>query len=686
MLRLYEDWYDFYKGSEDIARIVRLLRDHPGLVDDIWLSTLHMNQSMDAHRECAAGMKARAAAIRAEGVSVSMQISEFIGHFAGSVFPGGFAGAPEDMMVGYNGETAEGVYCPTSPEFMAHVAKAVAIYIDAVHPDVVYIDDDLRFNNHGPVELGCFCQRCLKGFAEITGRNWTREELKQILNDRAKASDIRQLWCDYAQKRLANAAGIIAAAIHKVDPDTIVGVQNAFNVIMANGKEHTAIYQALANGCGHMSRVRIGGGVYDDFNPYEMLNKTMLLGGTASEARKSGAIEQVSSEMEICPGANLSKSPHAVALESAMALAYGCDALTWQLGILFRTADDSLVWPWFDRLQKWRPYFELLAELRQGTVFTGLAMYSPENVLSLKTDAEKSHIYPQWWFVQPVEELKPLIMAGIPVMWDRELSRSAEMPGLITRECVAGLTQEEFDNLLQQGVMLTGDAYHYLQEHQMTGAVGVKSVPAPAETAVISDHPFNKGFTGETWAFGDFLFSGYNYEFPAECNAEVLLEGEMNPPPITTSRPAGCAGTNARKVTAWKLTTPSGGRIAVFGQSNTFSMHQNPSSLHLMREVLDWLGSRNASARLESYQRVTLIPFANTSNGLLRGVTLVNCGIEPLEEITLRIRRPEGKEFYWQTPDAERMQVSAAAGEGQDEFVLTIPGLAAWHIGTLFCK
>ena len=89
-------------------------------------------------------------------------------------------------------------------------------------------------------------------------------------------------------------------------------------------------------------------------------------------------------------------------------------------------------------------------------------MYSPENLLSLKTDAEKSHIYPQWWFVQPVEELKPLIMAGIPVMWDRELSRSAEMPGLITRECVAGLTQEEFDNLLQQGVMLTGDAYHYL--------------------------------------------------------------------------------------------------------------------------------------------------------------------------------------------------------------------------------
>ena len=55
----------------------------------------------------------------------------------------------------------------------------------------------------------------------------------------------------------------------------------------------------------------------------------------------------------------------------------------------------------------------------------------------------------------------------------------------------------------------------------MTGAVGVKSVPAPAETAVISDHPFNKGFTGETWAFGDFLFSGYNYEFPAECNDPV---------------------------------------------------------------------------------------------------------------------------------------------------------------------
>ncbi len=671
MLRIYEDWMDFYKGDEDIARIVRLLREHPGLIDDIWLSTLHLNHSFEEHRKCAADMKKRAEAIRAEGVSVSMQISEFIGHFGGSTFEGGYAGNTEDMMVGSNGETVPGIHCPSSPSFMKHVAGAVGIYIEAVHPSVVYIDDDLRFDNHGAIQYGCFCGRCLKGFAEFSGKPWTREELVRILNDRSRATEVRRQWTDFAQKRLADAARVIAGAVHKIDPETIMGVQNCFHVSMANGKENTPIYRALAEGAGHPARVRIGGGVWSDFNPYELIQKTMLLGGSASEAVKSGYIDQVSSEMEIYPGSNLSKSPHAVALESALALAYGCDAVTWQLGILFRSSDDALVWPWFARLRKWRPYFELLAGLRRGCTFSGLAMYSPEDVLSLRTDAEKSHIYPQWWYVQPVDELKPLVMAGIPVIWDRELSRSKQYPALITRECAAGLTQAEFDDLLRHGVMLTGDAYHYLQEHRMTDGIGVKSTAAGNNIAVISDHPFNRGFVGETWHFGADARHGYAYEIPAGNPAETLLE---------------CEEDKVRRVTAWKLTAPDGGRIAVFGQSGTFSMHQNPSSLHLMREVLDWLGDRTASARLESCQRITLIPFVNRRNGLLRGVTLVNCGIEPLGEIVLRIRRPEGTKFQWRTPETETVEISAEPGKNQEEFTVTLPGLAAWHIGTFFCQ
>ena len=188
MLRIYEDWVDFYKGDEDIARIVRLLREHPGLIDDIWLSTLHLNQSFEEHRKCAADMKKRAEAIRAEGVSVSMQISEFIGHFGGSTFEGGYAGSTEDMMVGSSGETVPGIHCPSSPSFLKHVAGAVGIYIEAVHPSVVYIDDDLRFDNHGAIQYGCFCERCLKGFAEFSGKSRTREELVRILNDRSRRS------------------------------------------------------------------------------------------------------------------------------------------------------------------------------------------------------------------------------------------------------------------------------------------------------------------------------------------------------------------------------------------------------------------------------------------------------------------------------------------------------------------
>ena len=165
------------------------------------------------------------------------------------------------------------------------------------------------------------------------------------------------------------------------------------------------------------------------------------------------------------------------------------------------------------------------------------------------------------------------------------------------------------------------------------------------------------------------------YTFSSRSKAQALLS-RFYPERDSTSEE--CA--------VWVLETSDGSRMAVFGNNGTFSMHQNPSSLHQMYEVLDFLGKRKAPVRAGMYERIALIPFASKQTGKTRGVTIVNCSIYPLKETKILLRDPESTDFRLMIPGG-KMQTVEAAGTGElGEYLLTLPGLAAWHIMTVFCN
>ena len=115
-------------------------------------------------------------------------------------------------------------------------------------------------------------------------------------------------------------------------------------------------------------------------------------------------------------------------------------------------------------------------------------------------------------------------------------------------------------------------------------------------------------------------------------------------------------------------------------------MHQNPSSLHQMYEVLDFIGKHKAPVRADMYERIALIPFASKKTGKTRGVTIVNCSIYPLKETKILLREPESTDFHLMVP-GDRMQTVEAVPTGNPgEYHLTLPGLAAWHVMTVFCN
>jgi len=664
------------EGFDDtVTRTVRMLRTFPGMFDEVWLSSKNMLYRPDIHARWARILKSGVEPLSRQGVRISLQVAPCFGHFNNSGADPDFFDGPscERMWDGERGgdnPVPSAPFCPNSRAFRAHMAEALAAYLEELQPYCLYLDDDIRMNSHGSFRNGCFCPVCLEKFAAFSGKKWNCTELYAELTCREKPTAVRKQWTDFNQEQLADFLEFCGRVVHKHAPDCIMALEECNPTDQYNGQDRTKIYRALERSTGHRTHIRVGGGTWDDFAPWELLRKGILNGTAANRAKAGGSVAMTYNEMETAPCAALSKSPHGIALECALTTAYGVQGLSLQMSFLFRTCDDRLIYPYFSFLNSWMPYLKALSKAWEGSRFDGMTMYQPEENLSRRVFQEYERENPNWWCVMFSDELRAPATSGLPVTWEGTLEKNSAVPVLLTMECVEGLSEKEFEDLLRRGVLLTGEAFHHLQSKGMTSFTGVESTRAPGGGSIMTDHPFNAGFAGELWT-PEYYYGGFGYTFGRGCRAQALMRH---------CRPGGTGD-----ISAWILETESGGRMAVCGASPTFSMHQNPSSMHQMYEIFDWLGGRRAPVRSDMYERIAVIPFASQETGKLRGVTVVNCSIYPLDEIRLFIRDPESPGICCHLPGREPRKVTAVPTGEPGEYHLTLPGLAAWHVLTVFC-
>ena len=678
ILRIYamQDKQTLEGYQEQISRCIGLVRKYPGLFESAWLTTRNMLFLPKIHTRWAKVLKTGFDALTQEGLKVSLEMAPVFGHRHLANDPLYFQGDISERMWDMDDAfpTDGSPFCSGSGAFRKHLREAMAAYLNEFKPFAVYLDDDIRLNNHGRLRNGCFCPACLEKFSLYSGRTWSREALKKELTGHRKASIVRQQWTDFNQMQLADFMDFACRQIRKCSPGSIAALENCNPTDQYNGRDNIPVYHAMEKASERKVHIRVGGGTWDDYDPWELLRKGFLAGTAANEAKESGSVAMTYNEMEIAPCSTLSKSPHGMALECALAMAYGVQGITLQWSWLLRTRENKYIYPFFAYMHRWIPYLKTLSRAWEGSRFAGMSMYQPGNNLSSRVFHEYERKNRNWWCVMFSDELRALTSSGIPVTWDRTLEKEENVPVLLTLECVEGLTKEEFKRLLQRGVMLTGEAFHYLQSKRLTGFTGVRSIRTGHSIFKMSDHPFNAGFEGELWS-SQFYGTGFKYTFSSRSKAQALLN-RFYPERDSTSEE--CA--------VWVLETSDGSRMAVFGNNGTFSMHQNPSSLHQMYEVLDFLGKRKAPVRAGMYERIALIPFASKQTGKTRGVTIVNCSIYPLKETKILLRDPESTDFRLMIPGG-KMQTVEAAGTGElGEYLLTLPGLAAWHIMTVFCN
>lgn len=263
--------------------------------------------------------------------------------------------------------------CPRSPAVHDYVADYFAAMGETLKPNTVWLDDDLRLGfGH---EDGCFCDNCIRVFNKTYGHAFTRAELAERLFKGAEREPVRREWLRFVSDSLACYGAAVRKGIDRTHPSCRLGYQSVSSAsLRATGQDANALMSALAGGERVPTAIRIGSGCYGE-NLSEIVAKMLDIAREVERCRASGIpFAQICNEQENYQREILHKSAEATMVESALALAVGCDSLAeYRWG---SRGEPMLDYAEFAaKTAAWRPYLKRIAAFSRGTTLGGVARF-----------------------------------------------------------------------------------------------------------------------------------------------------------------------------------------------------------------------------------------------------------------------------------------------------------------------
>ena len=339
--------------------------------DEVWFSTGVSFPPLAWHEEHARQCAVAARDLRRLGIVPSIEIQTVIGHTDAILDAGDCTGQDWGTMVSADGLAAKRLSCPRDPKLIAYFARVAELHA-AWKPGSVWVDDDLSYRNRAPVLKpennlpGCFCDRCLAGFAKVEGRVWARDELaKTIRSDPA----VRARWDDYSCAGMGELTRAIAVAVRRVSPETVMGYQYG-------GGIRPAIPRGLFEGSGRPVRLRPGAGSYwDGEGGHGQLWKAFLLQDMLRDVRNEPWVGACCPEIETCPRTFACRTPQGLILEAFENLALGMDFLS-MFAADARTDESTAFYAdrLFPRLAAAHPFLKGYRDANAGTAPCGLSV------------------------------------------------------------------------------------------------------------------------------------------------------------------------------------------------------------------------------------------------------------------------------------------------------------------------
>lgn len=312
-------WRDTYQA----------ISENQGCCDEVWFATGITIPPLDFHREHAEILSKAKQDLEQQNIATALQIQMTIGH--GDQLIEGieklFSNKTWGGWTGSTGVEAKYCNCPRQPEFLAYMQEMAAIYAP-LRFRTIWIDDDLRYENHKPATdgslLGCWCETCIEAFNSEHNTKYTRETLS-----RAVASDdvVAEQWWVFSVASLQNVARVIAIEFLKVSPDTQLGLQHTS--YDGHSRYQDAIIKTLTELNGKPALFRPGGGdYYDSTNAAGQISKSMQ-SARHMVSMDNTNIQAWCPEIESWPRVYGSRTARSIQAEGFAALAYGADAISY---------------------------------------------------------------------------------------------------------------------------------------------------------------------------------------------------------------------------------------------------------------------------------------------------------------------------------------------------------------------
>ena len=289
--------------------------------DEIWFSACNF-KSLAENAEKAKWLGEVAREVREMGYVASLEFELTIGN----------TDTPECKRLpfkdwtGFTGpEGWEGVNCncPRDPRFHAYFREQLKYY-GAWAPTVIWLDDDVRIDNHGNNSTGCFCARCLAVFSKAEGRTWTREALVAAM---AKDAALAARWREHCFKGLGEFAYAFCRAAKEFSPTSRLGLQYPW---ADEGQLH--IIKAMVKAAGEPIEMRPGCCSYCDRDPFAQIDKTYRMQCQVKMLlAHPDWCSRLCPEIETYPRTFTTRTARSLGFEALTHLASGLDSLTWYI-------------------------------------------------------------------------------------------------------------------------------------------------------------------------------------------------------------------------------------------------------------------------------------------------------------------------------------------------------------------
>ncbi len=647
---------------------------YPNSFSNVWLNTAYGYPLQSVHYETADRFAEYAKRFREKGVTVSLQLSNTMGHgqymmtrdCSGLVYEG----SPVKKMVGANGCTAEYGFCWNDSFFQNYLADHVKYYVEKVKPAEIWIDDDLRARNHAPVDFGCFCPDCLAEFNAMHGYNYNREDLVNefVHGDVA----VRENWIKFVRKGMGGLTEIISKAAHEGCADTVVCLQNGYNGGYT-GYGHDYLFEAMRKATGHAPMYRAGGGAYHAHNPNEFLDKMVQI--SFDHSRLPDYVVERCPEIECTPNTVFGKVSRGHAFETAAYLAVGATGMSYAM--LGLNEDTDVFLKAFKLFDEQRDYYEQLSAVSKASVAGGIT-YATSKKAHLRKLPEGATMATAFNYNSEAYECANFMLRnGFALNYENENSGVFLLHPTTARQ----MQQDELYALTKQNVITDADTVMYLKSlgidlgveaRALSGDEGMSSIELFTENDLnkVGRDTFNAPY------FSGGLANYYTITKVPE-NAEILGTYKIKFPQATYSLPDAPHG-----YTSVILHNEQGGNWAVMGYGLWKSVIPSSQRNRLLN-IIDYISGNAPAVRPDCPTQNIYLPRLCKETGKTMSVSVINCTIEPQNELEIIIRNPKTDRFRFVSQyDGEKELVANKVGE---DYYLKLPTLSPWSVATVFC-